>query len=171
LSEVNTAPAPVSPTRPSGLRYRAGRVFFILSFVLPLCGVCVPLMGLDKATTAPLIGGLLVGGPELAIVIAVALWGKETFTYFMGRAKGLLRTLAPPEHVSPARYRFGLFLIVGSCIPSWLFVYAPHCGSATGAASPSWQRPTSSSSPASSCWEGNSGPKCGPCSLRHDVVQ
>ena len=117
---------PASPPRPSGLRYHAGWVFFILSFVLPLCGLLVPLMGLDKATTALLTGGLLVGGPELAIVIAVALWGKETFNYFMGQTKGLLRKLAPPERVSPARYRFGLVLIVGICLPSWLFAYVPY---------------------------------------------
>ena len=123
---LEDAAAPAAAARPSGFRYRAGWVFFVLSFVLPLAGLLVPFLGLHKATTVVVTGALLVGAPEVAIVVAVALWGKETFAYFMGRAKGLLRLVAPPERVSPARYRLGLVIIAASFLPSWVFAYAPH---------------------------------------------
>lgn len=126
MPEPSSARAPAAAPRPAGWRYRAGWIFFILSFVLPLVGLGVPFLGFDKATTVLLTGVLLAGGPEVAIVIAVALWGRETFNYFMGRTKGLLRKLAPATYVSPGRYRLGLVLFVGSFFPSWVFAYAPH---------------------------------------------
>lgn len=119
-----TLPAPTAP--PSGLRYYGGWFFFLLSFILPLSGLLVPMLGLDKATTAVLVGAMVVGGPEVSVIIAVALWGKETFQYFLGRAKGLLKMFLPPEYVSAARYRFGLVLFIVSGLPCWLLAYFPH---------------------------------------------
>lgn len=108
------------------LRYYGGWVFFLLSVLFPLSALLVPLLGLSKSTTAVLVGAMVVGGPEVCVVAAIALWGKETFNYFLGRAKGVFRLLLPPEHVSPTRYRFGLFVLLASAVPSWLLAYFPH---------------------------------------------
>lgn len=116
----------MSAARPSRLRYFGGWVFFALSLLLPLGGMLVPLLGLSKGTTALLVGAMVVGAPEVCVVAAIALWGRETFNYFLGRAKGLLRHLLPPAHVSPARYRLGLLLFIGSALPCWLLAYFPH---------------------------------------------
>jgi len=112
--------------RPSLLRYYGGWLFFLASFLLPLGGLLVPTLGLDKATSALLVGAMVVGAPEVCAVLAIALWGRETFNYFLGRARGAARLLLPPAHVSPARYRIGLFLFLGSALPSWLLAYFPH---------------------------------------------
>lgn len=113
-------------TRPSQLRYLGGWVFFLLSLLLPVGGMLVPLLGLDKATSALLVGGMVVGAPEICVVAAISLWGRETFNYFLGQAKGLFRRLLPPAHVSPFRYRFGLLVFWGSALPCWLLAYFPH---------------------------------------------
>lgn len=113
-------------SRPSALRYYGGWFFFILGWVMPLMIPLVPLLGFGAETTAVLAGGLLVGGPELAVVFAVALWGKETFSYFLERTKRLFMRLLLPRTVSPARYYTGLVLLIAASFPSWVLAYAPH---------------------------------------------
>jgi hypothetical protein len=110
---------------PSGPRYYAGWFFFVMSVTLPLGAFFVPMLGLDKATSALVTGALLVGAPEIGIVLAVAFWGKETFNYFMGRIKDWFKQFAPPPTVSPRRYYTGLVLLAGSFLPTWILAYAP----------------------------------------------
>lgn len=126
FDDTGEASSASPPQNPGGFRYHAGWVCFIASFLLAVVGLLVPMLGLDKATATVLTGALVVGGPEIAIVLAVALWGKETFQYFMGRAKGLLKLLLPAHRVSPTRYRIGLVMLIGSGLPTWLLAYAPH---------------------------------------------
>lgn len=126
MTTESQEPQEPAVTLPSGLRYYGGWFFLSLSVALPLCGLAVPMLGLSKSVTAVLTGALVVGAPEIATVIAIALWGKETFNYFIGRGKGMLKKLLPPATVSPARYRLGLVLFIGSGLPCWLLAYFPH---------------------------------------------
>jgi len=112
-------------SRPSGCRYFAGWFFFILSFLMPLLVPFIPMLGVNKAMTAILMGGFLVGGPEVIMVIAIVLWGKSTFDYFMGHVYRFFKRLAPPNSVSTTRYFIGLVLLFGSFLPSWSLAYAP----------------------------------------------
>lgn len=111
--------------RPSGCCYYLGWIFFVLSFVMPLFIPFLPMLGLNQTITGILMGGFLVGGPELVMVIAVALWGKATFDYFMGRFYDLLKRLVPSDSVSTIRYYIGLILLISSFFPSWLLAYFP----------------------------------------------
>ena len=79
----------------------------------------------NKVITAILMGGLLVGGPEIIMVIAIALWGKTTFDYFMGYIYRFFKRLAPSASVSTTRYYIGLILFISSFFPSWILAYAP----------------------------------------------
>ena len=111
---------------PSPLRFYGGWICFVLSWTLPLSSMAVPMLGLDKATTALVMGALIVGVPEVFMVLAAVLWGKETLAYFLVRAKGMLARLLPPMQVSPNRYRLGLVMFVLSSLPCWVLAYFPH---------------------------------------------
>lgn len=110
---------------PSRWRYYGGWFFFILCWLLPFASPLVSMLGFSKTTTAMIIGGLILGGPELCGLIAIALWGKTTFNYFMARLYRVLKRLGPPGTVSVGRYYVGLFLFMSSFIPSWIIAYAP----------------------------------------------
>lgn len=112
-------------TKPSGWQYHAGWLCFILCLIMPLLSLLVPILGLSKTSSALLIGGLVVGAPELFMVLAIALWGKSTFDYFITQVFGLFRFLAPAKSVSSTRYYVGLTLLIISFFPSWILSYAP----------------------------------------------
>lgn len=63
----------------------------ILSLVMPLFVVFVPLLGLSVAQSAVIAGLLIVGGPEVAGLIGIALLGRNAFQYFSYRAKKACR--------------------------------------------------------------------------------
>jgi len=111
--------------RPTGWCYYLGLLFFVLYLVMPLFIPLVPTLGFNKAITGILMSGFVIGGPELMMVIAIALWGKATFDFFMEKLFGLLKRLAPSGSVSAGRYYFGLVLLIFSCIPSWILAYFP----------------------------------------------
>jgi hypothetical protein len=108
--------------KPSALRYYGGWVCFVASFLMPVAAMIVSALIADKGLATMIGGALLVGGPEVMVVLAVALWGKETFNFFMTRLK---KSVTPPARVSPARYRLGLAILVLSAFPGWVLSYLP----------------------------------------------
>ena len=54
----------------------------ILSFGLPFIGFLIPFLDLPGGVTALLMGILTLGGPEVMILLAVLLLGKEVLDYF-----------------------------------------------------------------------------------------
>lgn len=114
-----------SVLRPSGWRYYLGWFFFVLSFLLPFFAPLISLLSMSKTMKAMLIGSLLVGVPELIMVIAIALWGKKTFDYFMSYIYRFFKRFVPKAHVSPARYYIGLVLLISSFFPTWILAYFP----------------------------------------------
>jgi hypothetical protein len=64
-----------------------------------------------------LSGFLLVVGPEVLSLLAIAILGKDGFNYLKENVFALLRRAAPAAKVSRARYRAGL------AIWALLFVY------------------------------------------------
>ncbi len=111
--------------RPSRWRYYGGWICFILSFCLPLFSPLLALLGLSQTVTTILAGSLIIGGPEIMMIFAIALWGKQTFDYFMGQLGQLLKSFIPANQVSTRRYYIGLSLFLASFLPSWILAYAP----------------------------------------------
>lgn len=72
-------------------RFCTGMAALILSLVMPLFVVFVPLLGLPVAQSALIAGLLIVGGPEVAGLIGIALLGRNAFQYFSYRAKKTCR--------------------------------------------------------------------------------
>jgi hypothetical protein len=106
-------------------RFYAGMTALGLALVLPLLGLAVPLLGLPAAVSAVLVGGLVAGGPEVLMVLAAALLGKETLHAFLHQAKRALGRALLVTPVSKARYYAGLTIAVVSILPFYLYGYFP----------------------------------------------
>jgi hypothetical protein len=118
------------PTLKKGWRFYSGMAALILSCIMPLTAVAVPWLGLPASYSVVLAGALVAGGPEVLCVVAIALLGKETFEYFMYRAKSVLRRIFIDRPVSKTRYYVCLAIILLSWLPAYLYAYFP--GAAPG---------------------------------------
>jgi hypothetical protein len=124
-SEGTPRPATPGPSLQKDWRLYAGITALILSCVMPLVGLAVPFLGLPVAWSAVLVGVLLAGGPEVLIVVAAILLGKETVHYFMATAKRKVLEALLVKPVSQARYYVGLTISVLSPAPLYLYGYFP----------------------------------------------
>ena len=109
-----------------GWRYYVGLFLFVLAMILPILGlVIVPLLELSHGFTTALIGVTLVGGPDIILVGAAALMGKENLEYLFSRLGGWFKRLVKWDQVSPRRYRTGVWLLWISVLAAfmifWLF--------------------------------------------------
>jgi hypothetical protein len=97
-----------------------------LSCLIPLLGFWVASLPLPVATKSIIIGILTVGGPELLVVLAVALLGKEAFHSITSKILPFLNKLTPQGTVSRNQYKLGLALLMISFVPASIIAYAPH---------------------------------------------
>ena len=70
-----------------------------------------------------LSGLLLLGIPELAIFVAIAILGKAGFTFLKRGLFALLKRAAPIDAVSLTRYRIGLLLFCAPLLMGWVSPY------------------------------------------------
>lgn len=101
----------VEKKKPETLRFKLGIFFVILSCILPLLGLVVPFLGLPIYPTTFLVAFLLVGGPEVCLIIGAALAGKRAVHLITDKVKRMFRR-GPPKPTSKARYVVGLVLLV-----------------------------------------------------------
>jgi hypothetical protein len=121
-NEENTNEQVVRP----GWRFRLGLVFFVLGLVCPVFIPLVTMTDLPTKWKAGISGLLALGIPELLWLVAIAVMGKEGFTYIKSRFFGVFKKVAPPDAVSKTRYRIGLVLFLLPILFGWLVPYAPH---------------------------------------------
>lgn len=108
---------------PKGRLY-AGGAIFVAGFLSPLLVPLVTASSLPVAWKTALSGLLLVGIPELAMLVAAAVMGKEGFNYLKQLIFGFLgKHFAPAETVSPTRYRIGLALFSIPLLFGWIAPY------------------------------------------------
>ena len=91
-------------------RLITGGVIFILGFASPAFIPLVLSSDFPDWLVAGLTGLLAFGIPELFMIIAVAILGKDGFAYLKKILGKHLKPLAPPDEVSRARYNVGLVL-------------------------------------------------------------
>lgn len=95
-----------------------------------LCPLLVPLVtasGLPAGWKATLSGLLLLGIPEVFMLVAVAVMGKAGYAYLKTKALGFLkRHVAPPDTVGATRYRIGLVMFLLPVLYGWLGPYLRH---------------------------------------------
>jgi len=108
----------------SDWRLKSGIGLFILSIAAPLIGIpAVTAFNLSATVTAALSGVLLVGS-EIVGVLAVAVMGKNGYTYIKNCVLGFLKQYGPPEEVSRLRYNIGLVMFSVPVLFGWVSIYA-----------------------------------------------
>jgi len=112
------------PPNSNNWRFFAGVTALILALVLPLSAFLVPLFGLPSGQAALISGFLLAGAPEILILLAVALLGKENYDRIVRSAKGFFFTTFFEKPVSRLRYSIGLTIFCLSIVPLYLVGYA-----------------------------------------------
>ena len=113
------------PESASNWRLKAGIAVLILAMALPLCALLVPLLELPMAQSALMAGGLVAGAPEVLMLLAAALLGRQNFDRIMGAAKKFFFTTFFASPVSRQRYYAGLAVCVLSIVPLYLAGYVP----------------------------------------------
>ncbi len=105
-------------------RLYLGGAIFVIGFMSPLLVPLVTALPLSVTSKTAISGLLLVGIPELAMLIAAVVMGKAGFNFLKQWLFSLLKKhLAPPETVSPTRYHIGLFLFSIPLLYGWIVPY------------------------------------------------
>jgi len=107
---------------PKGKLVAAG-VIFVAGFLSPLLIPFVTSSNLSTGWKATVSGLLALGIPELFMIIAAAVAGKEGFSYIKSKIFGFFKRYGPPDTVSKKRYNLGLVLFLIPIIAGWLIPY------------------------------------------------
>jgi len=105
-------------------RCRFGLLIIALGdVILPALCLVLPYLDLPTYVKVGLGTVLLVGGPEVFMLLGVALAGKEGYAVFKTMLRKIWKRIRPPERVSPARYRLGVVIFIASGLPMWVLAY------------------------------------------------
>lgn len=115
-----------SPTKPPQGRLITGTIVFISGFLSPLLIPVVLASSLSSGLKTTLTGLLAIGIPEIFMVIAATILGKEGFSYLKQKIWGFFKKHGPPDHVSRGRYRLGMVLFCIPLILAWALPYFGH---------------------------------------------
>lgn len=105
------------------IQYQFGMFFIVLGVLSPLLAFLVPVLRLPTGISATLIGILIVGAPEVFLIIGVALAGKEAANAIKTFIKNLFHRDPAAEQVSERQYNIGLVIFFGALIINWIFQY------------------------------------------------
>ena len=109
--------------RRSGWRIPVGATIFVIGMAAPLAIPLVAATALPTAWKTVISGALAVGVPEILMLVAAAIMGKEGFAALKRRIGVLVRRHGPPDVVSRARYRVGLVMFTVPLLLGWLGPY------------------------------------------------
>ncbi|MHB8069791.1 MAG: transporter suffix domain-containing protein [Desulfobaccales bacterium] len=91
--------------------------------ILPALCLVLPYLDLPTAVKVGVATVLLVGGPEVLMLLGVALAGKEGYAVLKAALRKIWKRIRPPQRVSPARYRVGVIIFIASGLPMWVLAY------------------------------------------------
>ena len=106
-------------------KFYTGFVFFVLSMILPLIGFLIPFLDFPLIFTAILTPFLMIGGPELMVLLAVLFFGKNTLVYYKNKIYKIFKKTPKHKPVSKFRYYFGLTVMLISIAPIYFTGYFP----------------------------------------------
>lgn len=103
-----------------------GTIVFITGFLMPLLVPVVAKMNISLGLKTTISGLLLLGIPELFMVITIAILGKDGYNYLKSKIYGLFKRYGPPQRVSRLRYRIGLSMFCLPLLAGLLLPYFDH---------------------------------------------
>ena len=109
-----------SQAAPARSRLILGSVIFISGFLSPLLIPLVTDSRLSMEWKTAISGVLVLGVPEVFMLIAVSILGKPGFDYLKSH---LWKFIRPADKVSALRYRIGLFLFFLPILFGWISPY------------------------------------------------
>jgi hypothetical protein len=110
-----------APKAKSKTRLYIGIIILVLALAMPIWGsIIVAILGLPPAISTVLVGLSIAGGPDLLLVVAAAVMGKDALNHILGQiGKWFKWSFKLTENVSKGRYIFGLVLFWGSILIRW----------------------------------------------------
>ena len=115
---------PVKPPQP-GPQFYTGITVLVIGFLLPLLIPFVAYLDVSTEVRTLISGILLVGGPEIFSIIAIAIMGTSGYLYIKSKVFALLKRALPTGGVSRLRYNIGLVLLISHVIFAYLTFYVP----------------------------------------------
>lgn len=107
-------------------RFVIGGALFVGGFLSPLLIPLVTNSDLPANWKAILSTGLVAGLPEVGMLLAVAVLGKQGFAQLKEIFFSRFREITAPSSVSPTRYRIGLVMFFTPLLLGWLQPYIVH---------------------------------------------
>ena len=102
-----------------------GGLILVIGFISPLAIPFVNSLAVSGPWKVAISGLLLVGIPEVFMLIAVAVMGESGYAYLKRRLLSLLRRHGPPERVSVLRHRIGVAMFI---LPLLVGLLSPYVG-------------------------------------------
>jgi len=119
-----------SPSPPPRGRLILGGTVFVAGFLAPVLVPVVTASGLPASWKTALSGLLMVGIPELGMMAAVAILGKDGYEFLTGGIKRRLGAFfkehGPADQVSAKRYKIGLVMFLVPILIGWAAPYLGH---------------------------------------------
>lgn len=110
----------------SKTRLILGGVILVVGFMSPLIIPLVTATDWSVGIKTTVSGLLAFGIPEVMMLIAVAVMGKQGYEFLKEKALKYLKQFAPSDSVSLARYRIGLIMFSFPLLAGWCQPYLAH---------------------------------------------
>ena len=110
----------------SKIRIILGASILVIGFTSPLLIPLVTGTSWSVGIKTTISGLLAFGIPEVFMLIAIAVMGKQGYEFIKVKVFKYLKQFAPADKVSLTRYRIGLFMFSLPLIIGWLQPYLGH---------------------------------------------
>jgi hypothetical protein len=123
MTDATTETATTEESPRGRWRFRIGATILVAGFAAPLAIPLVTSSELPAGWKTAISGGLAVGVPEVMMLLAAAVMGKEGFAELKRRIGRFFRRYGPPDAVGPTRHRIGLSMFLVPLVLGWLGPY------------------------------------------------
>lgn len=128
-----------TPSRISPWRKWTGFTLFVLHLVLPVIAlIVVPIFGFPEGVNAILIGLSMVGAPDVLLIAAIAMLGKEGVADLLARFGSVIKRLTKWDAVTRTRYTVGLWVAAISMVVPTVILFFWHDSIADIGGAPGW---------------------------------
>ncbi|MGI9665681.1 MAG: hypothetical protein ACR2N2_01075 [Acidimicrobiia bacterium] len=137
-TDPQRTPADSAPRIPQW-RKVLGIGLFVLHLILPVLAlIFVPLFGFPESVNVILLGLSVVGGPDLILVVSIAMLGKDGVTELMMKFGSVVKRLTKWDAVTKTRYTVGLWVGAIALVVPTLILFFWHDSIADISGAPGW---------------------------------